>query len=96
MKLDFVAKKTLADRTKKRCAVCGRAMWVMLYKDKSYRGGHYFGKIPLYRKREMNRALKAGTRKSKIGSMVIEVLKRSPRAYTHAEYWECPRCYWQK
>ncbi len=82
-------------RLEKRCAVCGRRMRVILYRKGTYRGGHYFGKWPLYRKREIQKTLAAGTRKSKMGDLVVEVLKKNPRPYQHIEYWECPRCYWR-
>ncbi len=29
----------------KMCVICGKKLGITLYKDKSYRGGHYFGKI---------------------------------------------------
>lgn len=83
-----------ARRLVKRCVVCGRSMKIILYRGGTYRGGHYFGKIPRYRKRETQKALKAGTRKSKLGTMTIQVLKQSPKPYAYVEYWECPKCYW--
>jgi hypothetical protein len=89
-------KKEIIKRIEKTCACCGRKIKVILYKDKSYRGGHYFGKIPLHTKREFNKALKFGTRKERIGGLEIEVLKKDPKPYKHIEYWECPKCYWNK
>lgn len=94
MNISLAAKKTIAGHLSRQCAICGRKMRVILYQDHSYRGGHHFGKIPLHRKGEMEKALKAGTRKSKIGNMTIKVLKRDPKPYAYVEYWECPKCYW--
>jgi len=37
-------KKRLLKRT---CASCGKTIKVILYEDRSYRGGHYFGKLQL-------------------------------------------------
>lgn len=87
--------KTIKEILDKNCAVCGRKIRVFLYSNRSYRGGHYFGKIPLYTKKEINKALKSGVRKSKIGSLEIEVLKKDPKPYDSSEYWECPKCYWK-
>lgn len=40
-------KKTIAKKLKRLCDICGRTILVALYTDRTYRGGHYFGKIPL-------------------------------------------------
>lgn len=37
--------KLIAKRLEKTCVVCGRKIKVILYKDKTYRGGHYFGEL---------------------------------------------------
>lgn len=87
-------KKEIIKRLGKTCAVCGKKIKVILYKDKSYRGGYYFGKIPLYTKKELNKALKAGTHKERIGNWEIEVFNKDPEPYKYQEYWECPKCYW--
>jgi hypothetical protein len=88
--------KEIIKRLNKTCAVCGRKMKVILYKDRTYRGGHYFGKIPLFTKKELKKALKAGTHKVRIGDSEIEVLNRNPKPCKYEEYWECPKCYWRK
>lgn len=90
-----MAKKEIIKRLDKTCSICGRKIKVILYKDRSYRGGHYFGKTPLYTKKEFNKSLKAGTREENIGGLEIEVLKKDPKPYGYEEYWECPKCYWQ-
>ena len=88
--------REIVDRLKKRCAVCGMRMRVILYRGGAYRGGHYFGMWPLHRKHEMEKALKVGTRKVRFGDSWYSVLKEDTKPYAHAEYWECPKCYWQK
>ena len=87
-------KEIITKRLRKTCAGCGRKINVILYEDKSYRGGHYFGKIPLYTDREFEKAHSVGTTKERFGKVVIEVLKKDPKPYAHAEYWECQSCYW--
>jgi hypothetical protein len=67
-----------------------------LYEDRSYRGGHYFGKIiPLYIGKEPRKTLKLGTRKERMAGVEIKVLKKDPKLYKYEEYWECPTCYWK-
>lgn len=79
----------------RQCSICGRKIFVRIYPDDSYRGGHYFGKIPLATEKEFEKALKAGTTKKSWGKTVVEILKKDPKPYAHAEYWECQRCYWR-
>ena len=38
-------KKEIIKRLEKVCVCCGKKINVILYNDKSYRNGHYFGKI---------------------------------------------------
>lgn len=87
---------TFKERIRRSCVVCGRKIEVILYKKGFYRGGHYFGKIPLFTKREMRRMIHAGTRVAKLGSRHIQVLKKDPKPYDYTEYWECPECHWGK
>ena len=87
------AKRIIKDRFEKTCSVCGGKIKIILYKDRSYRGGHYFFKIPLVSKKEMAKALKAGTKETTLGKIKIKVLKKDPRPYSHMEYWECSDCY---
>lgn len=88
--------KEIIKKLKKVCVCCGKEIKAILYKDGRYRGGHYFGKIPLHTKEELKKALKAGTRKENIGGFEMEVLKKDPKPYKCEEYWECPKCYWQR
>jgi hypothetical protein len=80
-------------RLEKECAVCGRKVRVILYNDRSYRGGHYFGKIPFYKKGAINFK---DTKKVKVGGLGMNVLQNLPKPYKYEEYWECPKCYWGK
>ncbi len=85
--------KIIKDRLEKSCSICGKKIKVIRYTDKTYRGGHYFGKIPIHTKKEMMEALKAGTRTSKRLGYEFQVMKKDPKPYKHIEYWECPKCY---
>lgn len=42
-------RKSAINRT---CASCGKDIRVILYEDRSYRGGHYFGKMTLDNKKQ--------------------------------------------
>ena len=90
MKSPRKSKKIMRD-----CVVCGRKIRVFVYEDKKYRGGHYFGKIPIHTKKAMREADKAGTHEVKMGGIVWNVMNKSPKPYKYAEYWECPKCYWR-
>lgn len=89
-------KKELKRKVIKDCAVCGRKITVYIYADKNKknRGGHYFGKIGICSKKERNKELKSGTRKSKFGGHIFNVYNYEPKPYKYLEYWECPKCYW--
>lgn len=95
MQLNFMPKK-IVKRLIKKCSVCGKAMRVIVYSKKDYRGGHFFGKIPLCTKKEEARARSFGTRPWKFAGRVWQVYKKDPKPYAYAEYWECPGCYWEK
>ena len=86
---------TIVKRRDIPCAVCAKNMHVVFYADKKYRGGHYFGKIPLHSKHELEKMRKSGTHKSKISDdWTIDVCNYDPKPYAHFEHWECPGCYW--
>jgi len=87
-------KKTIKKRLQKDCVVCGKQMRVISYIDRSYRGGHYFGKHPLFTDEALAEAHKAGTHEEVMGGRVIHVMNKNPIPYDYAEYWECPKCYW--
>lgn len=81
-------------RLDKKCSICGKGIRVIVYRNKTKRGGHYFGKIGLPSKKEMQRVLKYGTGEVRVGNMILNVLRKDPKPYKYVEYWECPRCYW--
>ncbi|MBU2541949.1 MAG: hypothetical protein ABIJ23_01300 [Candidatus Magasanikbacteria bacterium] len=39
--------RVINKRLKKTCACCGKEVNVIVYSDRTYRGGHYFFKIPV-------------------------------------------------
>lgn len=81
----------------KTCTVCGKKIKLIVYPSRAYRGGHYFGKIPLYREGAYEQARKKyGTKKVELrDGFIIDMLKKDPKPYGYAEYWECPKCYWR-
>lgn len=88
--------KSIVKRLQKTCACCEKTINVIVYSKKDYRGGHFFGKIPLYTKKEMARADSFGFKKGLFGKTVVHVMNKDPWPYGFAEYWECPKCYWGK
>lgn len=46
-KIERPREKLIAKRIKKICVCCSREIKVILYKDKTYRGGHYFFDLPI-------------------------------------------------
>ena len=86
--------KTIKKRIIRKCSICGNEAHIIVYTDRSYRGGHYFGKTPLFTKEEWTKAHKFGTHTSTIAGIEIQVMNKDPKPYKHIEYWECPRCYW--
>ena len=50
--------RTIKRRLSRDCAVCGKRAHIILYTDRHYRGGHYFGKIPLHRFDRKGKAVK--------------------------------------
>ncbi len=85
--------KTIKSKKQKTCVICGKGINVIIYSNKSYHGGHYFGKIPLHTKKALYEALKAGYREAKVGNRVVRVMKKDPMVYKYIEYWECSKCY---
>lgn len=88
--------KVIKDRVEKSCVVCGKKIKVIRYTDKTYRGGHYFFDMPISTKKELMKALSAGTRTWKFKGKEFQVMKKEPKPYKFLEYWECPKCYWGK
>ena len=88
--MERLKRKIISKRKEKKCAICGRKINLIIYTDKHYRGGHYFGKIPLYTKKAWDEALKLGTDEIKIGNTVGQVLRKDPRSYKRLEYGNAP------
>jgi len=85
----------IKERIERICIICGKRMNVIRYTDKTYRNGHYFGKIPLYSQKELARMRRSGTHKSKISDdWEVDVYNYDPKPYAYSENWECPSCYW--
>lgn len=82
--------KTIKKRATKICSCCAKQINVILYNDKTYRGGHYFGKVPLCDKNSYKKTTTKIDRKT--GWNIVIGLKVKERV----EYWECPKCYWGK
>ena len=87
-------KKEIKKRLSKKCLCCGREVRVIVYSKSDYRGGHFFGKLPLTTKAEDKKSFEAGTHIEKIGDFEMNVLNIDPKPYAFVEYWECPKCYW--
>ncbi len=77
----------------RHCSICGRGVSIKLNANRSYRGGHYFGKVPKISKAEFQRAEKVGYKMERIGNFTLRVLDQDPKPYGCFEYWECGRCY---
>jgi hypothetical protein len=87
-------KKEIRERILKQCAWCAKDMTVILYTDKTYRGGHYWGKIGIYSKKETEKELKSSYKEVKIGNTIAHVHNYEPKTKKYIEDWECPKCYW--
>lgn len=90
-----MTKKVIRARLDKKCSCCGKQIRVIVYSKSDYRGGHFFGKIPLHTDKAWREANKAGTRDWNVNGTILKVMKKDPVAYRHVEYWECPKCYWK-
>ncbi len=88
-----VSRKEIKKRILRMCSICGKDMKVIVYKDKTYRGGYYFFDIPLSTKKEEEKARQAGTRTEMMGDREVQVMRRDPKPYAHVEYWECSPCF---
>lgn len=89
-------KKTIKSRLNRTCSCCGKPLKVIIYSDKSYRGGHYWGKIGLTTKKADREALKAGSHPWNFHGMILQVTNKEPVPYKYIEDWECFKCYWKK
>ena len=88
-----MSKKETIKQLKRVCNSCGQEIEIVLHGDGTYRNGHYFGKVPLCTNKEIKKSIKYGCHKKKLGNTEVRVLKKDPKIYGYAEYWECPKCY---
>ncbi len=68
-------------RLTKFCVICGKAIKVFIYPDKTMRGGHYFGKMPIYSEAEIARASKSSINTITFIGRKINVLANDPKAH---------------
>ena len=80
-----IISKSIKDRLEKFCSICGKKIKIVCYTDKTYRGGHYFGKIPISTKKELEKAHKAGTMIWKFEGREFQVMKKDPKPYKYVE-----------
>ncbi|MDO8740625.1 MAG: hypothetical protein Q7J54_03590 [Candidatus Woesearchaeota archaeon] len=73
---------------KKRCIVCGKKLNIILNKDKTYKGGYYFGKMRVQIGK--GKLVKVGT--TKLLGKKIDIVKWTGKS-KKAEYWECKKCF---
>lgn len=73
----------------RKCLVCDKKLKIKLNKDKTYTGGHYFGKLVIPDTKNWKMKV---IRKIKIGDMKIDIVNDLP-IKKRIEYWECNRCY---
>lgn len=88
-----VGSKRIKNRLPRGCSICGREIEIVLYTNKTYRGGYYFFDVPLCTKKECEKARRAGTRTEMLDGRAIQVMRRDPKPYAYLEYWECPKCF---
>ena len=81
-------KKRIKECLKKECLCCGKDIKVIVYDKDNYRGGHYFGKIAVYRKNAKYKVV------GKFPGRDWKVIDYLEKPYKQVEYWECPKCYW--
>ncbi|HEY4476544.1 MAG TPA: hypothetical protein VJB69_00935 [Candidatus Paceibacterota bacterium] len=88
-----VPRKEIKKLIARMCSICGKDIKVIVYKDKTYRGGYYFFNIPLSTKKEREKARRAGTRTEMMGGREVQVMRQDPKPYAYVEYWECSPCF---
>lgn len=73
---------------KRNCSVCGAELDIRVAKDRSYRGGHYYGgvKVPV-----------EGAKEVELYETEIEGLGKvtvvEHDKYDKFKYWECDKCF---
>lgn len=72
------SKKQISAHLNRICAICGAHVRITVYKDGTYRGGEYFGKMPELAMRKRPGGYDA--------ALAEEIWRHSD------EYWECGPC----
>ncbi len=72
---------------KRDCLICGKEIKIRLNKDRTYSGGHYFGKMnfPLGK----GKYLRIG--KTDLLGKEVDIVKWNGKE-KKIEYWECNKC----
>lgn len=83
-----MTKQKIKKRIRRKCAVCGKNISIVLYKDGHYRNGYYYGKLKIPIGKGEHK--KVGT--TKLGREKVDVVKWTGKE-KEAEYWECNSCY---
>ena len=89
-------KKVIIKRMARACSCCGKPLAVIIYTDKSYRGGHYWEKIGITTKKADREARKAGSRPWNFHGTILHVMNKEAVPYKYVEDWECTKCYWKR
>jgi len=72
----------------RKCSICSKRLNIRLKKDKSYEGGHYFGKINI----NEGNGNYVKTKTQKFLGRKINIVRWTGKT-RKAEYWECERCF---
>jgi len=72
----------------RKCNICGRRLNIILNRDKTYEGGHYFGKVDV---NEGNGDY-VKIRTSKFLGKKTNIVRWTGKT-RKAEYWECDKCF---
>ena len=70
----------------RKCVVCGRTLQILLDPRNRYKGGHYFGRMKIYKKH------KETGKYSVFGKIKFPIVKGIGKS-KEFEYWECEKCY---
>lgn len=74
----------------RNCFVCGSRLTIRINEDKTYEGGHYFGKMRLPIGK--GKYKKVGTFKLAEDGESSDVVKWTGKR-KKVEYWECEKCF---
>ncbi len=76
---------------KRNCSVCGKELDIKVARNRSYTGGHYFGKVEV---------LAEGAKEIKRYETELEGFGKitvvAHNKYDEFEYWECDECFYEE